>query len=109
MRRHATLGRADSTPGEMIPQVQPMFVRLTWPRPTGTSRLLASVVKLRRLARLWLNPQTLLGGYKAVVSPPSMTKSAPVTFPARLLASSRTRSATSWGWVNRPVTESLAA
>jgi hypothetical protein len=54
-------------------------------------------------------PEHALGGYKDVVSPPSMTKSAPVTFPARLLASTRTTSATSWGWVNRPVTASLAA
>ena len=35
--------------------------------------------------------------------PPSITKSDPVTLPARSLASSTTRSATSWGSVKRPV------
>src|SRR5579863_4812066 len=35
--------------------------------------------------------------------PPSMAKSAPVMFPARGLARNSTRSATSSGWVNRPV------
>lgn len=39
------------------------------------------------------------------ISPPSMTKSAPVTFPARPLASTSTRSATSSGVVNRFVAE----
>jgi hypothetical protein len=43
------------------------------------------------------------------MSPPSMTKSAPVTLPARSLASSTMRSATSSGRVNRPVTASSAA
>jgi hypothetical protein len=38
-----------------------------------------------------------------------MTKSEPVTLPARSLASSTTRSATSSGRVNRPVTVSAAA
>jgi len=45
----------------------------------------------------WTYPAHPFGGYKVVVNPPSMTKSAPVTFPARSLASRRTRSATSWG------------
>ncbi len=38
-----------------------------------------------------------------------MTKSVPVTLPARPLASSSTRSATSCGWVNRPVDASAVA
>src|SRR4051812_16446163 len=42
--------------------------------------------------------------HSVVISPPSITKSAPVTLPARSLANRRTRSATSCGWVNRPVT-----
>src|SRR5215203_5437084 len=47
--------------------------------------------------------------YKVVMSPPSMTKSEPVTLPARSLASSAMRSATSSGRVNRPVTAADAA
>src|SRR5262252_10087032 len=39
--------------------------------------------------------------HSVVTIPPSITMSAPVTLPARLLASSRTRSATSSGRVNR--------
>src|SRR5262245_13179230 len=46
---------------------------------------------------------------RVVMRPPSMTKSAPVMLPARSLARRRTRSATSSGWVNRPVTDSRAA
>src|SRR5262249_9091725 len=42
-------------------------------------------------------------GQRVVISPPSITKSAPVVLPARSLARTRTRSATSSGWVNRPV------
>ena len=40
--------------------------------------------------------------------PPSMTKSEPVTLPARSLASSTIRLATSSGRLNRPVTASAA-
>ena len=43
------------------------------------------------------------------MSLPSMTKSEPVTLPARSLASSTIRSATSSGRMNRPVTVSDAA
>jgi hypothetical protein len=46
-----------------------------------------------------------LGRHKVVIRPPSMTKSAPVTFPVRSLASTSTTSATSWGVVNLPVTD----
>jgi hypothetical protein len=46
---------------------------------------------------------------KVVMGPPSMVKSAPVTLPARSLASRRTRSAIYAGWVKRPVTESAVA
>src|SRR5262249_4617574 len=52
---------------------------------------------------------SLVGNYRVVVSPPSITKSAPVTLPARSLASSTTRSATCSGRVNWPVTASRAA
>src|SRR4029077_911061 len=45
---------------------------------------------------------------RAAVSPPSITKSAPVMFPVRLLASINTRVATSAGCVNRPVIACLA-
>src|SRR6478609_7551335 len=48
-------------------------------------------------------------GYNVWINPPSMTKSAPVTFPARPLASNRTRSATSSGVVNRLVAEPATA
>src|SRR6478609_5702490 len=47
--------------------------------------------------------------YSVWINPPSMTKSAPVTFPARPLASSSTRSATSSGVVNRRVAEPATA
>src|SRR5580700_4805386 len=43
------------------------------------------------------------------ISPPSMVKSAPVTFPARSPARKTMRSATSSGVVNRPVAASAAA
>ena len=48
-------------------------------------------------------------GQIVVISPPSIVKSAPVMFMARSLARKRTRSATSSGRVNRPVTLSAAA
>src|SRR5829696_4279773 len=75
----------------------------------------------------WLRPRPTLGrgqdssgggysvgwslpwDYKVVMSPPSMTKSEPVTLPARSLATSTMRSSTSSGRVNHPVTASVAA
>src|SRR5215217_9447148 len=53
--------------------------------------------------------QSLPRLHRVVMSPPSMTKSEPVTLPARSLATSTMRSATSSGRVNRPVTVSAAA
>src|SRR3546814_302567 len=47
--------------------------------------------------------------HKVLIRPPSITKSAPVTFPARSLARNNTRSATSSGKVNRPVSAPAAA
>lgn len=48
-------------------------------------------------------------GQMVEMRPPSITKSAPVTLSRRLLASMRTKSATSRGRVNRPLTDCPAA
>src|SRR5215211_6974192 len=53
--------------------------------------------------------QSLPRLHMVVMSPPSMTKSEPVTLPARPLATSMMRSATSSGLVDRPITASAAA
>src|SRR5436309_14845165 len=53
-------------------------------------------------------PRKRWSSYNVFTSPPSMRKSEPVTLPARSLASSTTRSATSLGSVKRPVAAWLA-
>ena len=79
-----------------------------WRRPprAGPPPRLGSCGVLERNAR---SPQDLtkrgrrLACQSVLISPPSMTKSAPVILPERSLARNSTRSATSLGRVNRPV------
>src|SRR2546423_2291741 len=82
------------------------------PKAEATATATASMAPGRKTAwRCFTGDSGVVrdGPYRVLTRPPSMTTSDPVMLSARSLAKDRTRSATSSGWVNRPVTASPAA
>ena len=88
----AALLAADASERVAVADLQAEIAALPAPARGGTAA---------RAARHTIGSRS--ANHNVGISPPSMTKSAPVTLPARPLASSNTRSATSSGEVNRLV------
>src|SRR5579859_1440228 len=91
-------------PPHCLTQIHPPSIRPSTPSSRGT----VATIQTNRVhlgAALYAESVadvSILAGrhptrHNVEINPPSMTKSAPVTFPARSLARSRTKSATSWG------------